>query len=87
MAEIMINTAFRNVNYHRDSLRRSEHVLDRMMERGISKEHIREAVQKGPKTIRTDGSIIAEFRWFKVVYRVIIFGKTRKTNPITVMEA
>ena len=85
MTEIKVNIAFRNVKFHQDSAVRAEHVFDRMCLRGISKEYIKEAVQKGAKQIREDKSIIAEFRWFKVVYREYHVNEVRKIYPITVL--
>ncbi|MBI2142640.1 hypothetical protein HYU15_04105 [Candidatus Woesearchaeota archaeon] len=85
--EIRLNVAFRNIKRWDDSRRRSEHVFDRMSSRGIGELHIREAVKRGAKTIRADGSIVAEFRWFRIVYREFRIGETRKIYPITVMEA
>ena len=85
MLEIKVNVAFRNVKTHQDSLARSEHVFDRMRLRGISKENIKEAVQKGAKQIREDKSILSEFRWFKVVYREFQINEIRKIYPITVL--
>lgn len=43
--------------------------MDRMILRGIGIDQIKEAIQKGAKTRRDDGSLISEFRWFKVIYR------------------
>ena len=86
MVEIRINIAFRNVKQHRDSERRSDHVFDRMKIRGITKDNIKEAVQKGAKKIRQDQSIVAEFRWFKVIYREFRFNNIRKIYPITVLD-
>jgi len=86
MVEIRINVAFRNLNFHQDTQKRSEHIFDRMKFRGITIENIKEAIQKGVKRIREDHSIIAEFRWFKVVYREFKFKDVRKIYPITVMD-
>ncbi len=87
MNEIKVNIAFRNVKLHQDSSARSEHIFDRMRLRGITKENIKEAVQKGAKQMREDKSIIAEFRWFKVVYREFQINTVRKIYPITVLTA
>ncbi len=84
--EIKINTGFRNAKGWKDSEKRSEHVLDRMVLRGIGGSNIRDAVTKGGKTIRKDGSIVARYRWFKVVYREFRVKDSRKIYPITVME-
>ena len=86
MAEVRINIGFRNVHSFKDSERRSEHIFERMRLRGITLENIREAVQKGAKRLREDKSIVAEFRWFKVIYREILFGDVRKIYPITVID-
>ncbi|MDP7116057.1 MAG: hypothetical protein QF632_03430 [Candidatus Woesearchaeota archaeon] len=85
--EIKVNVAFRNVKKWQDSQKREKHIFDRMQLRGIGKEQIKEAVHKGAKRIRPDKSIIAEFRWFKVIYREFRIENIRKIYPITVMEA
>ena len=86
MVDIRVNIAFRNMKYHKDSVKRSDHIFDRMKLRGITKNNIKEAVQKGAKQIRGDKSIIAEFRWFKVIYREFRVNDTRKIYPITVTD-
>ncbi len=86
MAEIKVDIAFRNIEQHKDTSKRSDHVFDRMRVRGITKDNIKEAVQKGAKRMREDESIIAEFRWFKVVYREFQVGNIRKVYPITVID-
>lgn len=87
MADIKVNIAFKNISgYHKDSEKRSEHIFERMRLRGITLDNIKEAVQKGAKRIREDKSIIAEFRWFTVIYREIHFHETRKIYPITVID-
>ncbi len=85
--EIKVNVAFRNLKMWHDSEKRSEHVFERMRERAVSVDNIKEAVAKGAKQVRSDKSIIAEFRWLKVVYREFILKNTKKVYPITVMEA
>ena len=87
MKKIKLNVAFRNIYRWKDSENRSNHVFDRMQLRGIGKENILDAVMKGAKRIRKDGSIVAEFRWFKVVYREFRINNVQKIYPITVMEA
>jgi len=86
MDEIKLNIAFRSMNKWDDSKKRSEHIFDRMQLRGIGRDNILDAIKKGTKKIRKDGSIISEFRWFKVVYREFRIKNTRKIYPITVME-
>ncbi len=85
MTEIKVNIAFRNIKQHQDTFKRAEHVFERMKMRGITLENIKEAVQKGAKRIRSDQSIIAEFRWFRVIYREFRRENIRKIYPITVM--
>lgn len=86
MTEIKIDIVYKDIKHHQDSEKREEHLIDRMALRGISIENIKEAIQKGPKKIREDRSIIAEFGWFKVVYREFKVNEIRKIYPITVME-
>ncbi len=85
--ELKINTSFRNLRAWKDSERRSEHIFERMKQRGIGVEQIKEAVKKGAKKLNADGTIMAEFRWFKVVYREFRINETKKIYPITVIEA
>ena len=84
--DIKINVAFRNIKEWKDSDKRSEHVFDRMKERGIGKVQIIDAVKKGAKKIRKDGSIIAIYRWYAIIYREFIIDNIKKIYPITVME-
>ncbi len=87
MSGIRINISFRNIKQFIDAQRRSDHIFDRMKLRGITIENIKEAVQKGPKRIRDDNSIIAEYRWFKVIYMEFrIDANIRKIYPITVID-
>lgn len=83
---IKINVAFRNIKDWKDSDERSEHVFDRMKERGIGKIQITDAVKKGAKKLRKDGSIISVYRWYAVVYREFVINEVKKIYPITVME-
>lgn len=84
--EIRINIQFKNIKKWGDSEKRVDHIFDRMQLRGIGNDQIREAIQKGAKTIRSDGSIIVVYKWFKVVYREFRMDDIRKIYPITVME-
>ncbi|MBI2499675.1 hypothetical protein HYV88_05525 [Candidatus Woesearchaeota archaeon] len=84
--DIKININFRSLGFWKDSPKRAEHIFDRMKLRGIGVEQIKEAIRRGAKTIRKDGSIVTEYRWFKVAYREIKFKEIRKIYPITVME-
>ena len=90
MSEIKVDIKFsqiplKNIEEWEDSRKRSEHVFDRMKLRGIGVEQIREAIQRGAKILRKDNSIIAEYRYFKVIYREFRLGKIRKIYPITVI--
>lgn len=84
--EIKVNIQRRQIKPFFDSEKRSEHIMDRMIQRGIGVDQIKEAVQKGAKKRRDDGSLISEFRWFKVIYREFYLEQIRKIYPITVIE-
>lgn len=85
--DIRVNIAFRKTHDGwKDSKARQEHVMDRMILRGIGYLQIKEAVAKGSKTLRKDGTIVSEFRWFKVVYREFRLRDIKKVYPITVIE-
>lgn len=86
--DILINIEYKKLPATKwsDSQKRSEHVSERLELRGISVSNIKEAVQRGRKVIRDDGSIVAEFRWYRVVYREFQVGNFRKIYPITVIE-
>ena len=86
MSNIRINTSFRNMRTWKDSARRSDHVIDRMKDRGIGLSQIKAAISKGSKRIRKDGSIVSDFRWFRVIYREFRLKDIRKIYPITVIE-
>lgn len=85
--EIEVNVKYKSIKKWEDSIKRVEHIVDRMQLRGIFESQIEEAVQKGAKRLREDGSLIAEYRWFKVIYRQFQLENVRKIYPITVMEA
>ena len=85
--EIEVNVKYKSIKKWEDSIKRVEHIVDRMQLRGIFESQIEEAVQKGAKRLREDGSLIAEYRWFKVIYRQFKLENVRKIYPITVMEA
>ncbi len=42
-----------------------------MILRGISEQEIREAIQSGTKMIQDEGKIVAEYRYFAAVYKVL----------------
>lgn len=83
--EIIVNINFKNIKSWKDSMKRAEHLIDRMKLRGIFTRQIKEAIQKGAKNLRGDGTIAVEYRWFKVVYREFRIQDLRKIYPITVM--
>ena len=85
--EVRITINFRSLPKWHDSMKRSEHIFDKMKLMGIGIDQIREAIQKGAKKIRKDNSIVTEYRWFKVIYREIQYKEIRKIYPITVVEA
>ncbi len=84
--EIVVNASYRNILGWKDSEKRAEHVLDCMKLRGIGDREIKQAIQMGAKQIRDDNSIIAEYRWYKVIYREYVLEKVRKIYPITVIQ-
>lgn len=87
--DIKININYQNLENKNwiDSTNRSEHILNKMINRGIGIELIKEAIIKGSKMLRPDKSIISEYRWFKVIYREFEINNLKKVYPITVMEA
>lgn len=89
MTYIKVNIKYAEESKKRwfDTKKRKDHVLDRMKNRGIGTEQIKEAVRKGAKILHKDGTIISEYRWFKVAYREFRIKETKKIYPITVMEA
>lgn len=84
--EMIININFKNIKYFKDSTKRTEHILDSMRRRGIFIQQIKEAVRKGPKRLRNDGSIVTDFRWFRIIYREFIIKDVKKIYPITVIN-
>ena len=88
MPEIRVNTIFTGKSFGtwKDSQQRSEHLLNRMKSRGIGIRQIKETVNKGAKTLRSDGSLVAEYRWLKVAYREFRLQEIRKIYPITIVE-
>lgn len=88
MTEIRINIKFfdRAFGSWKDSQRRSEHLLERMKARGVGIRQIKEAVSKGAKILRSDGSVVTEYRWIKVAYREFRLHDIRKIYPITIVE-
>ncbi len=47
----------------------SQHALQRMVFRGISRREVEQAIRSGSKS-RQDGRVVASFRYFDVVYVV-----------------
>ena len=86
MPEIKVNVKFNEapLKRWRETEKRADHVFDRMKERGVGINEIKEAVQKGAKTIEEDGRMTAIFRWYKIVYREFRLKDIRKIYPITV---
>jgi len=84
--DLVVNANYKCIGGWKDSEKRAEHVLDRMKLRGIGDHEIKQAIQMGAKQIREDKSIVAEYRWYKIVYREYVFGNIRKIYPITVIQ-
>ena len=85
MGTININIAFRNIRMHADSEKRAVRIFERMRLQGITIQNVRDAIQKGPKMIKPDQTIIAYYRWYAVVYREFYLGRIRKIYPITAL--
>lgn len=88
MDDLKVNIALtpKRTGWWVDTKRRAEHLVGRMRLRGIGIRQIKEAVQKGAKRLREDQSIVAEYRWYKVVYREFRWGDKTKIYPITVIS-
>jgi len=86
--DIIVNIGFKKSQTGKwdDSMKRAKHLSERLSLRGIGVNNIKEAVQKGSKKLRSDGSIVAEFRWCRVIYREFYLKEFKKIYPITVME-
>ena len=86
--DIIINIGFKKLPTKKwsDSMKRAKHLSERISLRGIGVDNIKEAVQKGAKKLMDDGTIVAEFRWYKVAYREFHLEDFKKVYPITVME-
>lgn len=86
--DIYINIRFakKPTEHWHETEKRAKHLFDRMQQRGITVGQIRKAIQKGIKTLTNNGTIMAEYRWHKVIYREFIIGKQKKIYPITVIE-
>ncbi len=89
MREVRINIAYKKLPSEKwdDSEKRSFHIIDRMQLRGIGINNIKDAVSYGAKKLREDGSIVAEYRWYKVVYREFNLDQFKKIYPITLLFA
>lgn len=86
MVELVININFKSMPKWKDYRKRSEHVSQRMVDRGIGINQIKEAVTRGAKKLMPDRTIHAEYKWYKVVYREFMLKDTKKIYPITVIE-
>ena len=83
---MVININFKSMSKWEDSRKRSEHVSQRMVDRGIGISQIKEAVTRGAKKLMPDRTIHAEYKWYKIVYREFMLKDTKKIYPITVIE-
>ena len=86
MAELVVDINFKSMPKWKDSKKRSGHVSQRMVDRGIGISQIKEAVTRGAKKLMPDMTIHAEYKWYKVVYREFRLKNTKKVYPITVIE-
>ena len=89
MSDIRVNVEYKRTpgKSWLDSEKRADHVVDRMQLRGIGTNNIKDAVNFGAKKLREDGSIIAEYRWYKIIYREFNLTEFKKIYPITVLLA
>ncbi len=49
----------------------SKHAREQMVARGIDGQLVEEAIKRGSKHLQQPGKIVAEYRYFSVVYRKI----------------
>jgi len=49
----------------------STHAREMMVARGILTQEVQEAIQKGSKTLQSDGKIVSCYRYYCVVYKKI----------------
>jgi len=68
------------------SEKRQRHLLDRMILRGVSREELLQAIQRGTKRRQRERLYESRYRYFSVVYEEITDprGRWRKIYPITV---
>ena len=87
MSTIRVNVQYQTIPSRKwqDSPKRADHVIDRMQLRGIGIDNIKDAVMYGAKTLREDGCILTEYRWYKVVYREFQTAAFKKIYPITIL--
>ena len=87
MRTIRVNVEYKTIPAKKwqDSPNRSDHVIDRMQRRGIGVQNIKDAVLYGSKTLRNDGCVMAEYRWYKIVYREFNLESFKKIYPITIL--
>lgn len=85
--KILINIDYEKIYKKKwiDTIKRVKHLAERMKLRGIDTDHIKEAVKKGAKKLRSDGTIVTEFRWYKIIYREFNLKNIKKIYPITVI--
>ncbi|HME52223.1 MAG TPA: hypothetical protein VKM55_08390 [Candidatus Lokiarchaeia archaeon] len=72
-----------NFKWYRQNGTLYNHAWDRMIERGISVEAIKEAVVKGLKHVRKDGKINSFFGGIKVIYKTVQYPEYKKFELIT----
>jgi hypothetical protein len=59
------------------------HAWDRMIERGISVDAIKDAIVKGLKQMRKDGKINGFYEGIKVVYKIVQYPDFKKYEVVT----
>ena len=72
-----------NFKWYRQNGTLYNHAWDRMTERGIGVDVIKDAIVKGLKQIRKDGKINSLYEGIKIVYKVIQYPEFKKFEIIT----
>jgi hypothetical protein len=72
-----------NFNWYRQNGTLYSHAWDRMVERGISVDTIKDAITKGLKQLRKDGKINGLYEGIKVVYKIVQYPDFKKYEVIT----
>jgi hypothetical protein len=72
-----------NFRWYRQNGTLHNHAWDRMIERGISVDVIKEAIIKGVKQIRKDGKMNGFYEGIKVIYKIVQYPEFKKYEIVT----